>query len=355
MANIIELNGVIDSYGWQTSNVKWQLAQSKGKDVTLRVNSMGGDVNQAMAIAQKLHDHGNVVVQFVGMNASAVTWMAFGAKKVQMAEDSMWLCHKTSTVVDIYKSLNADEIDAKIEELNKCKKTNEAFDLIIAKKYADKCKKSVNEMLDLMTESKWITAQEAKELGVIDEVIKPSGQINNCCHEMIIQNCADMSLPTPHFAESIEAPTDSLIDVIVNKCRELFAPKKEEEQNINNNIVQTMNKDFIAVNALLNVEGVNETEQGVTLSVEQVQSVENAITQANANKAELDELVTLINSVDDCKTIEGTKNKVQTLINLVKRIPLAAPEPQKQTTAQQNNVIGECKDPINAIASQFIN
>lgn len=351
MANIIELNGVIDSWGWQTSNIKWQLSQYKGKDVILRVNSMGGDVNQAMAISQKLHDHGNVVVQFVGMNASASTWMAFGAKKVQIAEDSLWLCHKTSTVVGIYKSLNADEIDKKIDELQKCKKTNEALDLIIAKKYADRGKKSVNEMLDLMSESKWLTASEAKDYGFVDEVIKASGQINNC-HDMIIQNCADLSLPVPHFADKIDSDDDnksSLIDCIINKCKELFAPK--EEQNINNNN-EIMNKSFIAVNALLNVEGVTENEQNVQLTTEQMQTVNEAISQGKTYKAELDELITLINNVENCKAVEGTKAKVEALINLVKSVPLAEPVVQQQQTEEK--IGGECTDPINAVASQFI-
>ena len=333
--NLIEINGAIDSYGWQRSNVKYQLQNLKNKEVTVRISSMGGDVNEAMKISQLLADHGNVTVQFLGMVASAATWMAYGASKVQMAEDALWLCHKTSVLLDIYKSLNADELDAKIEELNKAKKTNEALDLIIAKKYADHSGANISDMLDLMKDAAWLTAKDVKEKGLVDEIIKASGSIKNC-EQMIIQNCADLDLPVPHFAEPQQEQKDSLIDTIVNKCKELFVSKDgvpasdfhklqfSAEQNTNNNTTTLMNKNFVAVNALLNVEGVEESEGKITLTNDQMTAICNALEAKKKADDQLQKVSDILDKIEDNKSISGIENKAQSLVNLINRIPVGA-------------------------------
>ena len=91
---VLEVNGMIDHYGWQRTNIRYFLNKNKGNAVRLKVNSFGGSVNEAIAISKLLEDHGNVTVEFIGFCASAVTWMAFGAKTREMHEDSLWLCHK---------------------------------------------------------------------------------------------------------------------------------------------------------------------------------------------------------------------------------------------------------------------
>ncbi len=365
--NLIEINGTIDSWGYQRSNVKYHLNCLKGKDATVRISSMGGDVNEAMKISQLFADHGNVTVQFLGMVASSATWMAYGAKKVQMAEDSLMLCHRTSVLLDIYKSLNADQIEAKIEELKNAKKTNEALDLIIAKKYADHSGNKIADMLDLMKESKWITSSEAKEKGLVDEIINPSGSIKNC-QAMIIQNCADLDLPVPVFSDHQEQK-DSIIDSVISKCKELFAPKNGvpasqlrtlslqaseddgegniQDKNINNNNT-LMNKNFIAVNTLLNIEGVEESEGKITLTVDQMTAICNALDDKKKADDQLKNVGEILDKLEDNKSITGVENKAQSLINLVNRIPVGvAATPQDTGDHAGEEIVGT--DPINSV------
>lgn len=371
--NIIEINGTIDSWGWQRSNIKYQLSNLKGKDATVRIMSLGGDVNEAMKISQLFADHGNVTVQFLGMVASSATWMAYGANKVQMAEDALWLCHKTSTVLDIYKALNADQIQQKIDELQKAKKTNEALDLIIAKKYAEHSGQKLSDMLDLMKEEKWLTSKDAKAKGLIDEVIKASGSIKNQ-HELIIQNCADLNLPTPQFSD-IQEQKDTLIDIVINKCKELFQPKggvpasqfhdlhlsaeddgegnivddaADADKNINNNKQQLMNKTFTAVNTLLNIEGVTETEGKVTLTVDQMTAICNALNEKKQSDAQLTKVAEVLDKFEDNKSITGIENKAQCLINLINRIPLVAQTPEDKGNHEDTYKV-ENADPINSV------
>lgn len=373
--NLIEINGHIDSWGYQRSNLKWRLSEVKGP-VTVRISSYGGDINEAMKISQMLADRGDVTVQFLGMCASCVTWMAYGADKVQIAEDALWLCHKSSTVLDIYGSLNSDELDAKIAELQKCKKTNEALDLIIAKKYADRAKAPIKDMMKLMEEERWLTAKEVKNLGLVDEVIKASGIIKNL-QNMYLQNCADLGLPVPHFDDDNEK---SLIDSFLDKCKSLLTSsggipasqlrnlhfqssdgEEHENQIINNNENIIMNKSFVSVNTLLSVEGFAENEGKVSLTVDQMKAINDALA-ANGDTADklktandslqkanddLKKVADILDAIEDNKSIEGLCNKAQSLVNFIKRVPLAANVVPAAGSAKDE--FKECKDPINSI------
>ena len=168
---IIDLFGDITNWGYSRNYIKYYLDQAGKNPVRLRVTSFGGNVNEAIAISKLLEEHGDVTVEFIGFNASAVTWMAFGAKRIVAYEDTLWLAHKSSVAVSFYGAFNADSIEEKIKELQNKKQMAEALDLIIAKKYADYTGKTIEEIFGLMGESKWLTAQEAKDWGFVNEVL----------------------------------------------------------------------------------------------------------------------------------------------------------------------------------------
>ena len=114
---VLVMNGVIDSYGWFRYQVEEFLRRNKDNAVRIQLDSYGGDVAEALAISRLLDTHGNVVVEFMGVVASAATWMAFGAKSVEMHQDTLWLCHKCSVSVTKWASLKADQLEAFIKQL----------------------------------------------------------------------------------------------------------------------------------------------------------------------------------------------------------------------------------------------
>ena len=160
---IFELNGTIYN-GYNGRNyLKYFIDNAGDKPVRVKVNSFGGDVNEALAISRLFEERGNITVEFCGFNASAATWMAFGAAHIEMREDAFWLAHKCLVFLDIYGTLNADQIEDKIKELQSEKKSNDAIDLMIASKYANRSGKSIKEVFELMSEEKWISAADALE------------------------------------------------------------------------------------------------------------------------------------------------------------------------------------------------
>lgn len=336
--SVLEVNGMIDHYGWQRTNIKWHLNKNKGKKVRCKINSWGGSVNEAIAISKLFEEHGNVTVEFIGFCASAVTWMAFGAASREIHEDSLWLCHKSSIPVEIYGSMNSDQIESTIKQLQNEKKSQDAIDLIIAKKYADKCAdkgKSIKDVFDLMKEERWIPADECLSWGFVDYIIPGINKVSNDFRNLMIENCAALKLPVPSFPDSEpqnDGTGDSYLKKILDGINALIPTKKKEDTpetdqaNINSNKNQTMNKKFAVVNTLLAVEGLTENDGKVELTIEQLQKINDAVEQGNSSKQTVEDAVAALDSLSpNVKAIDGLTNKIHAVKALVNMIPTGTP------------------------------
>ena len=312
------LTGTIDS--WLAWIIKDLLNSAKEEEVRIILTSNGGNVAQAIAISDMMAAHGNVTVEFSGVAASAATWLAFGAKNVVMHEDTLWLCHQCSAPICAWENMNADDLDAFITKLQNEKKSLEVIDAIIAKKYLNRCSKkgkNLQDVRDLMKEERYLAPDDCLEWGFVDEVL-PTKTASN------VVNCAMLDfLGLPKASvENIKPSTvdeESLISRILDKVKNLFA--KEPVNNIIPNkqtIEFTMNKKFSFVNALLGIEGVNESEGNLTLTNEQLQAIENRL-------AELDKAEKAIDNISDkIKGITGIENKVAALSLVIDKMPAAA-------------------------------
>ena len=164
----------IDSYiGYPISKgyVKSKLQPMKGKPCAVRINSYGGDVQTALDIRQQFIDHGQVTAYIIGMTASAATILAMGARKVVMSRYALMLVHPCSTAVSTWGYYNKEELAKAIEGLRKAQTDLKTLDRVVASIYAAKVGDSnVGKMEALMHEARWIGAEEALRLGLIDEI-----------------------------------------------------------------------------------------------------------------------------------------------------------------------------------------
>ena len=164
----------IDSYiGYPISKgyVKSKLQPMKGKPCAVRINSYGGDVQTALDIRQQFIDHGQVTAYIIGMTASAATILAMGAHKVVMSRYALMLVHPCSAAVTNWGYYNKEELAKAIERLRKAQTDLKTLDRVVASIYATKVGDSnVGKMEALMHEARWIGAEEALRLGLIDEI-----------------------------------------------------------------------------------------------------------------------------------------------------------------------------------------
>ena len=358
---VFTIPGRIDQYWYNKGYVRYFLDKAQGKPVRLKVTSYGGDVGEAVAISNLLAEHGDVTIEFIGFNASAATWMAFGAKSVEAHEDAMWLAHKCATGINIYGALNADQIDAKIKELENAKKSNEAIDLMIAKKYADRCKKTVKDVMDLMDESRWMPASEALEWGFIDKVL-PGINKKPVISDEIFNSFEAMGLPIPELPDN--ETKDSLVKQIVDGIKGLVAPQKND-QSITN-IKPIMRTEFVSVNQILNCQGLEEKDGKVTLTVDQVKALNDALVAAgsakekaegelaaakNDKKTAEDNLTAAVSAIDalsdDVKNAADMPAKVKVIKNVLDKVPGMKPVAPVNQTDGSPDFSDVAVDPIN--------
>lgn len=210
----------IDSYiGYPISKgyVKSKLQPMKGKPCAVRINSYGGDVQTALDIRQQFIDHGQVSAYIIGMTASAATILAMGARKVVMSRYALMLVHPCSAAVSTWGYYNKEELAKAIEGLRKAQADLKTLDRVVASIYAAKVGDSnVGKMEALMHEARWIGAEEALRLGLIDEIDPDEEQPDPAKEPMTDaqrEHIVACGLPVPTFggaagsmaAESTEA------------------------------------------------------------------------------------------------------------------------------------------------------
>lgn len=112
-----------------------------------------------------------------------------------------------------------------------------------------------------------------------------------------------------------------------------------------------MRKEFISVNQVLNVEGLEENEGKITLTVDQLKAINDAIRSAkegqttaeNSLKAVVDELDSLS---DQVKAAADNKAKVQVIRNVINKVP-GSQTSTKQESTEVNKYADIATDPIN--------
>lgn len=135
----------------------------KGKPVTVRINSPGGDVVEAQAIYNAFRRHeGTVTVEVDGLAASAASFIAMAGDKIRIAENAMFMIHRAWSV----SVGNAADMRATADVLDK-------FDGIIADTYAARSKQEREKIDELLAAETWLTAAESVELGLADEIGTP--------------------------------------------------------------------------------------------------------------------------------------------------------------------------------------
>lgn len=154
------LYDVIDYYwGIAPDDFNKELMGLKGKTVHLRINSPGGDVFAAEAMATMIKEHGNVIAHIDGYAASAATRIASACNKIIMAEQGFYMIHESWTLAIGNK-----------KELNKTAALLEKIDASIVADYERVTGQSKEQIVAWIEAETWFNAEEAKQYGFVDEI-----------------------------------------------------------------------------------------------------------------------------------------------------------------------------------------
>lgn len=133
------------------------------EEITVRINSGGGDVFAAAAIYARLKEHkAKIIVKIDGWAASAATTIAMAGDEIEIANNALFMIH--DPLFGLFGYYNAQDMAEMQTQLEVIKKG-------IINAYQLKTGKTAEEISDLMTNETWYTAQEAIDAGFIDRLM----------------------------------------------------------------------------------------------------------------------------------------------------------------------------------------
>lgn len=170
------LSGEISDETWFGDEVtprlfKDELMAGSG-DITLWINSPGGDVFAAAQIYNMLMDYpGHVTVKIDGLAASAASVIAMAGSQVEMSPVAMMMIHNPITVA----IGDSKEMQKAMDMLSEVKES-------IVNAYEIKTGLSRNKISRLMDAESWFNAKKAVEMGFADSILytqeNPEGNLD---------------------------------------------------------------------------------------------------------------------------------------------------------------------------------
>ena len=159
---------ISDGWGYSAAQIKEDLSSFEGEKIVVNINSGGGSVTEGIAIANLLKaDPRQVTTRAVGVAASIASVILLAGDTVEMAPNSFLMIHNVwgeaiGEAEDLRRT--ADVMDIMTEQIS-----NIYVQAIKARKGGDRrtVKKEVEALM--MAES-WLSAEAAKEAGLIDKV-----------------------------------------------------------------------------------------------------------------------------------------------------------------------------------------
>lgn len=178
------LNGVISEETWWGDEVtpkmfKDELLAGTG-DITVWINSPGGDVFAAAQIYNMLVDYtGKVTVKIDGLAASAASVIAMAGGDVYMSPVSMIMIHNPSTIAigDSEEMLRAKALLDEVKES-------------IINAYELKTGLSRTKLSHLMDAESWMNANKAIELGFADKIMFMENETPDLTDSLIFSRMA---------------------------------------------------------------------------------------------------------------------------------------------------------------------
>ena len=151
--DIISWNSSIWDFNQKMKSIK------EDEDITLEINSYGGDVFLGIDIMNTLRSHeGKVTVIITGIAASAASVIAMGADKIKMYSNTQMMIHNAWT----FAMGNAKELRKVADDLDSIGES-------VLASYTHRV--DADTVTKLLDDETYMSAKKAKELGFIDSII----------------------------------------------------------------------------------------------------------------------------------------------------------------------------------------
>lgn len=190
---------LFDMESTSPSDVTNVIDQLSGEDLLVEINSVGGDVVAGSEIYTALKKYsGKVTVDILGIAASAASVIAMAGDVVRISPTAQIMIHNVwSRAQGDYRAFRHESDVLK------------NFNTTIANAYKLKTGLPEEELLEYMNKETWFNAQQAKELGFVDEILFDEG------NQLVASASNGVILPPE----------------VINKIRNMVKPPSNDVEN----------------------------------------------------------------------------------------------------------------------------
>ena len=241
------------------------------ENIILHINSPGGSVFSAVAIANTLKNHkAKITANIDGLAASAATIITSACDTVKMPKNALFMVHNPIT----FAYGNNQDMQKTLEMLNKVKNS-------IIETYLNKAKTDKETLSELMDNETWMSAEEAKEYGFIDEILDENVEKEVIENKLIINNMAfDISRFKNFKEKKIQEPRVINISVnstgnseeIADKFRDILNSTENQKNEGGNMTLEELKNKFPELYNQIFDEG---KEAGITKERNRMREIDN--------------------------------------------------------------------------------
>lgn len=241
------------------------------ENITLHINSPGGSVFSAVAIANTLKNHkAKITANIDGLAASAATIITSACDTVRMPKNALFMVHNPIT----FAYGNNQDMRKTLEMLNKVKNS-------IIETYLNKAKTDKQTLSELMDNETWMSAEEAKEYGFVDEILDESVEKEVIENKLIINNMAFDISRFKNFKEkknqeprviNISVNSTGNPEEIADKFRDILNSTENQKNEGGNMTLEELKNKFPELYNQIFNEG---KEVGITKERERMREIDN--------------------------------------------------------------------------------
>ncbi len=216
------------------ADIRNKIRSANGDVLEVSVNSPGGDIFVASEIYTALKNYNNVKIKVTGLAASAASVIAM-AGYCEMSPTAQMMIHNVWTC----QSGDYRDMDSASESLKKANRS-------IANAYCVKSGMAMAAALKMMDDTTWMTAQDAKALGLVDKVLfevddEEGFYQNQLFNSVLKENAKAMYAAIPRLSPGVIA-----------KMRESRENAPEKNENLENKLKALVDQDLESAKAYLN-------------------------------------------------------------------------------------------------------
>ena len=251
--------------------------------ITINIHSLGGDANHALAIHDALKEHSaKIITKIMGMSASAATIIFMAGEERRMSNNALMLIHKCSS----FAWGNENDLEAELQ-------TQKTLNERILNIYTSANKEKDAQIKTLMNENngngKWITATEAKELGIVTEVylLEENTKVAAFSKEMF-DNAHLPELPQ-NYNHLLETSQDmDFINRLITRIDNFFSKNNQLTNQSQTKLINMKNKFPTIANLLAIGDDMQfDPSKGVTLNELQMKNLEAELAKITALQTEV--------------------------------------------------------------------